>query len=44
MVGGGGLWCGEAVAGGCVDGRCGARSDAVGAQACRKSVDISWVG
>ena len=44
VVGGGGLWCGEAVTGGYVNGRCGAGADSVGAQAGKESVDISWVG
>ena len=44
VVGGGGLWCGEAVAGWDVDRWCGAGSDAVGAQAGKESVDVSGVG
>ena len=43
LVGGGRLWCGEAVAGGYVDGRCGARADAFGAQASKEGIDVSGV-
>ncbi len=44
VVDGGGLWCGEAVARGDVDGRSRAGANALGAQAGKEGIDVSGVG